>query len=98
MNQTRVRKIDFPVAIFSENSLNARRVPGELQGNLKHPSRDVLQHRIACPGHAPQQIAALRNDRLAGYQGCDDALDRLHTGFVLIFTPVEGRDDGSGIK
>src|SRR5271169_6100737 len=64
-NQAGIRKINFPVLVFSKYLLDTSSFSRKLERTLEDPGGDVLDHRLRRARQVPQQIAALCNDGLA---------------------------------
>src|SRR5271168_4489989 len=97
-NQTRIRKVDLPVAILSQDLSYAGRIPRNLKRYLKGSRLHVFDHRFPSAGKISQQKAALGNHRLARNQRRLQLPNHRGTLGVKLLAPVQQRHDRARIR
>ncbi len=79
VDQAGISKIGWQASAPAHDVSNGSGGAGELKRNLKDSSLDILKHCFRRTGRSMQQIATLRNCRLAGHQRPFQAIHGNHT-------------------
>lgn len=97
-NKAGIGEIHFPVPVLGHNPANRLSGAGNRKWNPKDSCFDVLHDRFGCAREVSQQVAALGDNGLTGYQRLTQLLDCLNAPRMISFATVEQGDDDPGIQ